>query len=391
MTQPTDWIYIDTPAALNHFCTELRQQLDSQPWIAIDTEFMREKTYYPQLCLLQIGTAQSIACIDPLKIEHLDLILDIIYDTSITKVFHAAHQDLEIFFHLKRSVPSPVFDTQIAAPLLGHPNQMGYAALVEATLGITLDKGHARTDWQRRPLSAAQLAYAADDVRYLGQVYLKLQQQLTDENRISWLNDDFARLTESSRYECEPGQAWKRLRASKRMRGKTLAILKSLAAWRETQARSKNLPRNWLLRDDMMCDLAKLAPQTVEELKQIRGLNDKQAKMVEIEILPLILSTLAQPVAKESTSNITRRATPQQEILIEALMAVVHIQALQNNMHPSTLATRKDVEQWLLTQMDNSELMKGWRRDMIGVPLMAMLEGRHKLQVMDGQLQVLTS
>ena len=170
-TEP-QWIYIDTPTTLERFCSELRLQIESNPWLALDTEFMRERTYHPQLCLLQVGTLDSIACIDPLRLDNLDPLLDIIYDARVTKVFHAAHQDLEIFYLLRKAVPTPIFDTQLAAPLLGHPNQAGYAVLVQNILGVTLHKGHARTDWSRRPLSEAQLSYAADDVRYLGQIYV---------------------------------------------------------------------------------------------------------------------------------------------------------------------------------------------------------------------------
>jgi len=388
MPHSSDWVFIDTAAALDSFCSELQQQLQTQPWLALDTEFMREKTYYPQLCLLQVGTADSIACVDPLALDDLTPLLDIIYDSRYTKIFHAAHQDLEIFYHLKQTIPSPLFDTQIAAPLLGHPTQAGYAALVQDVLGITLNKGHARTDWSRRPLSEAQLNYAADDVRYLGQVYIKLQQQLAAEGRLDWLNDDFARLADPARYECEPALAWKRIRASKRMRGKALAITRALAAWRETRAREKNRPRNWILRDDTLCDLAQLAPQTRADLKQVRSLSDKQLDQIDTELLPLIRAAIAQPVEKTAPQQRPQRPSPQQEALIEAMMAVVHIQALHNNMHPSTLASRKDIEKWLLLRPADSPLMSGWRRTMIGDILNNLLEGKCALQVCDQSLSL---
>jgi len=350
---------------------------------------MRERTYYSQLCLLQVGTAETVACVDPLALDDLSPLLDIIYDKKITKIFHAAHQDLEIFYHLNNAVPTPIFDTQIAAPLLGHPTQAGYAVLVQNILGISLSKGHARTDWSRRPLSDAQLNYAGDDVLYLGQIYVKLRQQLEDEGRLNWLLDDFARQTDPARYAAEPALAWKRIRASKRMRGKALAIVQALAAWRETKARETNRPRNWLLKDDTLCDLAQLAPQSTAELKQIRGLNDKQIKQIETELLPLISAAANHPVEDNKLKQRPTRPTPQQDALIEALMATVHIQALQNNMHPATLASRKDVEQWLLGQREDSQLMSGWRRDMIGEILSEVLSGQRVLQVHDETLQLI--
>ena len=389
MPPEPQWIYIDDPITLERFCADLHRQLETQPWLALDTEFMRERTFHPQLCLLQVGTLESIACIDPLRLDKLDPLLDIIYDTRFTKVFHAAHQDLEIFYLLRHAVPTPIFDTQLAAPLLGHPNQAGYAVLVQNILGITLHKGHARTDWSRRPLSEAQLSYAADDVRYLGQIFVKLRAQLLDEGRLDWLDNDFARLGDPQRYACNPSSAWKRIRASKRMRGQTLAIIKALAAWREETAYKKDIPRTWLLRDDMLCDLAKLAPRSSVELKQVRGIGDKQYRLLTDEVLPLIAATLDNPDLGNEAPATVSRPTPEQDAIIDALMAVVHYQALQNDMHPATLAGRKDIERWLLDPEQNTGLMSGWRREMIGEPLQAMLEGQSSLRVKDGRLQLL--
>ena len=383
--------YIDAAPALDALCVTLRRQTQDHPWLALDTEFMREKTYFPQLCLIQVATSETVACIDPQTIDDLSPILELIYDDRITKVFHAAHQDLEIFYHLKHAVPAPVFDTQLAAPLLGHPTQAGYAVLVQDILGITLKKGHARTDWSRRPLSAAQLGYAADDVRYLGQMYLKLRDRLEDEGRLDWLRDDFARQVDPARYESAPDQAWHRIKASKRMRGNALAIVKTLAAWRERKAREKDRPRNWLLRDDMLCDLAQQAPRSRDDLLRIRGLNDRQVNQFETELLPLIRAAIAAPEEKNVRPPRPLRPSSQQEALIEALMAVVHIKARENNMHPHTLASRKDVERWLLDQKADNPLMCGWRRSIIGDALESLLSGERVLQVRDHELQLVES
>ena len=200
MNPTTPILYVDSPAALGDLCNRLA----GAEWIAVDTEFLREKTYYPQLCLLQVGTPAVTACVDPLALTDLGPLLDLLYDPAIAKVFHACHQDLEIFYNLRGSVPGPVFDTQIAAPLLGHPEQMGYAGLVEALLGVTLEKAHARADWTRRPLPESQLRYAADDVIYLAQLYPVLRAELAKHGRLQWLADDFAALGDPERYASHP-------------------------------------------------------------------------------------------------------------------------------------------------------------------------------------------
>ena len=210
MKHSNDYLLIDTAEDLENLC----HQLQDAAWLAVDTEFLRESTYFPKLCLLQIATPQLTACIDALSISKIDVVLDLIYRKNIVKVMHAARQDLEIFYHLRGSLPQPVFDSQLAAPLLGHPEQMGYASLVEAFLGIHLSKAHTRTDWSQRPLSDAQLQYAADDVRYLAQLYPLLYAKLEQLDRLDWLADDFTALTDPVQYERPPEQAWLRVKGA---------------------------------------------------------------------------------------------------------------------------------------------------------------------------------
>ncbi|MGH8561939.1 MAG: ribonuclease D, partial [Nevskiales bacterium] len=193
----TDSLYIDTPAALDDFCAQLR----GRDWLAVDTEFIRERTYYPQLCLVQVSDGETQACIDPIRLKDLGPLLALLYDPAVTKVFHAAGQDLELFYHLTGKVPGPVFDTQLAATLAGFGDQIGYARLVQDILGVELDKAHTRCDWSRRPLAEAELAYAADDVRYLCQVYDRLCTELKKRGRLDWLAADFAAMTDPARFE----------------------------------------------------------------------------------------------------------------------------------------------------------------------------------------------
>ena len=270
MTSASNVLYIDTPSSLDAFC----QQLGTAAWIALDTEFLREKTYYPKLCLLQIATPEVVACIDPIALDDLSPLLEIIFDESITKVMHSGRQDMEIFYNLHGKPPSPVFDTQIAALLLGYADQIGYANLVKEMLGIELDKLHTRADWSLRPLTADQLKYAADDVVYLADIYLKMTAQLTEMGRLAWLSDDFARLASPGLYGNPPGQAWLKVKGGNRLKGASLSVLQALAEWRETTAQQKDRPKGWILRDDALLDIARHRPSSMEALGKIRGLSD---------------------------------------------------------------------------------------------------------------------
>ncbi|HKJ09429.1 MAG TPA: ribonuclease D, partial [Gammaproteobacteria bacterium] len=218
MNVPGVTLQVDTPEALAELC----RRLDGCDWLALDTEFHREKTYYPQFCLLQLATPELVAWVDPLTVPDLGPLLELLNGEQIVKVFHAARQDLEIFYHLTGRVPAPVFDTQVAAPLLGHPDQAGYGALVSAVLGVNLSKGHARADWTRRPLPAKQLEYALDDVRYLARLYPQLRDELQQRGRLQWLAEDFAALVDPAQYENPPASAWRRIRGTDRLRAAQL-------------------------------------------------------------------------------------------------------------------------------------------------------------------------
>jgi ribonuclease D len=269
MTEPYN--YIADTASLVQFC----EQLHGHPWLALDTEFIRERTYYPRLCLIQIATPDAIACIDPLAELDLQPLLNVLYEPKITKVLHAAQQDLEIFFHLRNSVPSPVFDTQIAATILGQGDQVGYAALAQNLLGVSLDKSQVRTDWSRRPLSPEQLSYAADDVRYLREIYRLQQDQLHARQRLDWLAEDFAKLVDPAQYRPAPQQIWQRVKGHGKLKPAQLVVLQALASWREQEAMQADKPRRWLCDDNLLFDLARLQPKDQAGLDKLRGLSDK--------------------------------------------------------------------------------------------------------------------
>jgi len=277
-------VFIDSDLDLTQHC----EQLKGCSWLAVDTEFERVSTYYPELCLVQVGTGKTTAVIDPLAINHLEPLYDVLYDPSITKVFHAARQDLEIFFHIKGELPYPLFDTQIAVALLGYDKQLSYANLVNEILGVTLAKTQTRTNWKRRPLSYNQLEYAADDVIYLGQVYEFLLSRLNEAGKLSLLEEECKSLANPEIYQPDPNTMWQKIREAKRLEGKLLNVLQQLAAWREITARAENQPRKWILQDHTLVEMARSLPASPDDLSRINGVNERLLKRHGTALLEII-------------------------------------------------------------------------------------------------------
>ncbi len=376
-------LYIDTTDQLTALCEQLRRH----DWLTLDTEFLREKTYRPRLCLLQVANPEVIACIDPLALDDLSPLLDVLYDSGITKVLHAAHQDLEIFFEMRGSLPAPVFDTQIAATLLGHGDQIGYGNLVKAELGIELDKAHARTDWCHRPLDDAQLDYAADDVRHLREIYLHQHQQLEELGREQWLQADFDDLIDPARYSNPPETAWLRVKGANRLRGVQLAVLQSLAAWREQQAQQNNRPRRWIIKDEVLLDLAKQMPTDEARLRRIRGLEEGSVQRYGAGLLNHIAEAKRLPKERWPTLKEGQRLPPGQEPLVDLLMALLRERCQQQSISPSAVAGRRELERLVLGESDIS-LLHGWRAAIAGKALQALLHGKLTLRIEGGQLVV---
>ncbi|HXG29852.1 MAG TPA: ribonuclease D [Nevskiales bacterium] len=375
------FLYLDTPAALAEHCARLR----GRDWLAVDTEFIRERTYYPQLCLVQVSDGETHACIDPLRLADLGPLLELLYDPAITKVFHAAGQDLELFYHLTGKVPGPVFDTQLAATLAGFGDQVGYARLVQDLLGVTLDKAHTRCDWSRRPLAEAELAYAADDVRYLCQVYAKLRAELAQRGRLDWLAADFAALSDPARYENLPEDAWARIGAAHKLRPNQQKLVRALAAWREQQARRLDRPRRWILADDVLLDLARRQPKTLEDLARLRGLPEGLVQKQGAALLA-VLANAAQAPAPAAEREAPRLAASQQPLL-ELLQALVHAVSEEQAISPAALTSRRELERLILGERE-LPVLSGWRRAAIGEPLLKLLEGRAVLRVKEGRVRL---
>ena len=377
--------YINTPDQLAKLC----EQIKKEPWLALDTEFLREKTYYPKFCLLQIATPEWVVCVDPIALPKLDDLFEALYNPAIVKVFHSCRQDLEIFYQLTGKLPAPIFDTQVAAPLLGFQDNPGYAMLVSSLLNINLNKAHTRADWSKRPLTEAEIEYAADDVIYLCQIYQLMVQKLTALGRIDWLKHDFAELENPALYMVAPEQAWFKIKGKNKLTGKQLSIIQTLAQWREKTAQSEDRPKSWLLRDELLFDLAKLQPETVVELANVRGINERAVNRYGKELCQLITAAKNRAPLPLNDKDRPAKKTQQQEAILDILTALVRIRAEENALNPSILATRKDLEVLLFNDDDECPLLHGWRFTMAGRELVGLLKGELLLGIESERLAII--
>jgi ribonuclease D len=377
--------YIDTPDQLVKLC----EQIKKESWLALDTEFLREKTYYPKFCLLQIATPEWVACVDPIALPNLDQLFEAIYNPAIVKVFHSCRQDLEIFFQWTGTLPTPIFDTQVAAPLLGFQDNPGYAMLVSSLLSVNLNKAHTRADWSKRPLTEAEIEYAADDVIYLCQIYQLMVQKLTALGRIDWLKNDFAELTNPALYTVEPEKAWFRIKGKNKLTGKQLSIIQTLAEWREKTAQAEDRPKSWLLRDELLFDLAKLQPETVQELANVRGINERAVSRYGKELCQLITAAKNRPPLPLHEKDRSAKKTQQQEAILDILTALVRVRAEENALNPTILASRKDLEELLSNGDDECPLLHGWRYTMAGKELVGLIKGELLLGIDSDRLAII--
>ncbi|MGH8495944.1 MAG: ribonuclease D [Gammaproteobacteria bacterium] len=352
--------YIDDSGQLESLAGELA----AHERIALDTEFVRERTYYPLLCLIQVASPAGIALIDTLAVEDLAPLGELLADTHVTKVLHAARQDMEILLARTGMLPRPVFDTQVATALLGHGSQVSYAALVEALLGARLAKAHTRTDWARRPLSPEQQAYAADDVRYLLPLETGLREELSSRGRTDWVAAELELLADEQRYRTDPGDAWRRLKGLHRLEQHAHALVRSLAAWRERQAMRDDRPRQWILRDADLLELARSAPGAEGELAGLGGLRGGFVRRHGAELVALIASARAVP-APEAALSLPPRLDAGQKDLLARLAGEVRACAARHELNPELLATRGDLERLVRGDADLA-VLKGWRRRLIG-------------------------
>jgi ribonuclease D len=332
---------------------------------------MRERTYYAKLCLLQLASHGHIALVDPLAIEDLSPLAGLLRGSTATKILHAARQDLEVLQPLLGGIAAPVFDTQIAAALLGFPAQIGYGELVARVTGIVLEKGHARTDWARRPLSAEQLQYAADDVRHLESLRDELGARLDARGRLAWLFEDCRALDDESLYTTEPALAWQRFKGVDRMAPLERATLRALAAWREARAMRRDLPRGWILTDETLREAARQRPASVAALAALPGMTAGTAERSGPELLALIAA--ARPHDDEApAAPPEERLTSQETALLKRLQDRLRSIGTDLDIQPEVLATRRELTA-LLRGERRLPMLSGWRREVVGLPLVATL------------------
>ncbi|MDD5271236.1 MAG: ribonuclease D [Methylovulum sp.] len=379
--------YINTPEKLTALCALIRDCA----WLALDTEFLREKTYYPKFCLLQIATPDWVACVDPIALPDLDALFTALENPAIVKVFHSCRQDLEIFYQIRGKLPSPIFDTQVAAPLLGYQDNPGYAMLVSSLLNVNLSKAHTRADWSKRPLSEAQIEYAADDVIYLCQIYQIMLQKLAELGRSDWLQHDFAELSNPDIYQIDPANAWLKIKGKNKLTGRQLSIIQAITEWREKTAQQEDRPKSWLLRDELLFDIAKLQPETVGDLLAVRGINESVVRRYGKDLCQLITAAKNQPPIPLSVEGRAAKKNQQQEAILDILTALVRVRAEENALNPSILATRKDLEVLLLDDDDDCPLLHGWRYTMAGKELVGLLKGELLLGIQADKLAIINA
>ena len=369
---------------------EIADQFQHAPFLAIDTEFMRERTYYPQLCLVQISDGTTAVAIDPLA-KGLDLspLWALMRDEDIVKVFHAGQQDMEIFLHQMGQLPAPIYDTQLAAMVCGLGDQVGYDKLVKALLDDEIDKTSRFTDWSKRPLSNRQIAYALDDVIYLAQLYPLMKKRIADDGRTDWLDEEYAKLNDPATYVTAPNDAWQRLKI-RNMRPPALRRLMHLAAWRETEAQQRDLPRNRVLRDETLIDLAGSNPKKLSVFSSIRNFPGGKDGKLAPPILKILRKVEIMPDSDLPTPILHIPAKKPPVAIMEMLRVLLKHVAEEKNIAPRLIASADDLER--LASEDNAPIrtLTGWRREVFGATALRLKNGEIALAVKHGRIRLIT-
>ena len=351
--------------------------LNSCEFVTVDTEFLREKTYYSKLCLVQIsGPDKDAFAIDPL-IEGLDLtpLYDLFDNEKVLKIFHAARGDLEIFHNLTGRVPQPLFDTQIAAMVCGYGDSVGYESLVRNITGAQLDKSVQYTNWSVRPLSDRQLDYALGDVTHLVDIYKHLIERLDEQGRTSWVFEEEGILSDPETYEIDPRDAWKKVKI-RSPKPKNLAVLQELAAWREKKARKKNVPKGWILRDETLADMAGQLPTTIKALKKIRNIpGDLERKNLGDKLLSKVKKALDSDPSTWPTVEKKKPLPPSASATLDILKMLLKIQAAEHGVATKLIGNSDDLEKLVINDQGDSPLLKGWRREVFGEEALAVKSG----------------
>jgi len=368
---------INTTKELKAFCKKWKKQ----PFITVDTEFLREKTYFSVLCLIQIGCLEEdlCACVDPLQ-EDMDLsaLLELMKNKKVLKVFHSARQDLEIFYQLMQQLPTPVFDTQIGAMVCGLGENVSYHNIVHHYLGVDLDKSSRITDWSVRPLSEKQIVYAMGDVTYLAKVYDAMQKQLQENGRTSWVSEEMDALLCDDLYNPNPDMAWHRLKPAS-TQGRYLSVLQALCAWREAKAIEHNRPRRYILRDEQVLELAALCPQKMDDFKRLRGKSISENSSQAEQILQVVSNALNLPPEQHPHFVREKTLTPAEQAIKEVLKLLLNVISCNLGVASKLIASSDDLSKMASSSKPDILAMKGWRFDVFGQKAMEFKKGRLSL------------
>lgn len=377
--------YITDQHGLESLCGTLRQS----PRLALDTEFVGEDTFIPRLELIQVATATTAAVIDFPAVQacgSLDVFWELICDAQVEKIVHAGRQDLDLFATHAGQIPKPFFDTQIAAAMVGYGAQVAYANLVQRLHGTRLAKAHTFTNWCARPLSEDQIAYALEDVEFLLSIHTHLQDRLSALGRTEWADEEFARLeTAVGEKSREPQERYQRIRGWETLKPKGAAVLRELAAWRETEARRRNVPRGRVVRDEVLLQLARHPPKSLNELRGLRGLHSSEVDRHGGQLLATIASALALPPSAWPAVPSERKPAPESTGIVELLQAVLKTRAAEEGIAPTMIATTSDLQTLVESKQKRTALdvpiLRGWRRQVVGDLLLQVLEGTVTISV----------
>lgn len=374
---------ITTDEQLRAFC----ERASASEVLAIDTEFLRERTYRARLCLVQFGTDDEQVAVDPFCVTDTAPLVALFDNPAITKVLHACTQDMEVLLDWCGMLPHPIFDTQLAASFISDHHQIGYGPLVEEYCHVHLPKSDSLTDWSARPLDSGQLAYALDDVRYLPQIWRTMRDKLVELGRSSWVADEFAHACDPESYRHDPRLAYRKVKRVGSLSRKQMSVAREVAAWREERAAALDRPRRWILSDELLAEIGKRTPASETSLLRIRGTSDLDPES-RTQILRAVRTGLACP--PELYPETYRRSKPSldAECVCDLMYAMTRMVADREHVASSLLASRDDLIDYLEGRPD-SPLTRGWRKELLGSHLDALLNGQVGLTVVDGKIELL--
>lgn len=377
-------MYISTYEELSAFC-ERAAQFDA---IAVDTEFLRERTYHPRLCLVQVATPDECVVIDVIAIDNLAPLAILMRDEGTVKVFHACSQDMEVLNYTLGALPAPIFDTQVAAAFLGERMQTSYNGMVHTFCGVTLPKSESLTDWSRRPLTPEQIEYALDDVRYLIKAYDVIMERLDEAGRVSWVLDEIKPLTDRSHYVVDRRVAFKRVKRINSLTRRQLAVARELAAWREAKAEYANIPRKWLMSDEVLIALSKRPPRDAGSLRRVRGTEQISDADVASALTAIARGESCPPDKYPFIARSHKPSAPELESVIDLMYALIRLVGERSGVATAMVASRDDLVEYVDNPQD-SPLREGWRFELVGTLIDDLLNGDIGLTVKDRALEIL--